>query len=653
MIESAAKSFAARGGQAIDLNEFEQRLRGEAPRPPGHDPLAELATLVNSAEDPFRDLFAEPVAAPEPAVSRASAPPSAPPVPQPPRPMVPPSHLGDEQWQQPAPQPDVLREYAHKMRAPASPVQIEDMAAADDFYGIEPVAVAAPGRPAVRPSPPLAPELEQLANLMPSPASVPAVRPRPPLPELPRQTSATPLASPAPALRGALPPPADPLDEFERSVADLVAARGQASLAPAISDSAYAAQHQAGHADYQPADYFPHELPHEVPDDGYGRDISPAGGYADADPYVPVGVAPRGLTAEPVRRPAVPPQWTGDAAVPPPPPDAEAHGADGRSRKPMYLMGGALAVLVAGIGVTLAMRDGGPGKRGIPTITAANDKLKVKAAESAAARPVRNVSILQNTSAKPAASKVVTRDEQPIDLAQVPAEPKQDLRRREEELSRKLNLGDRNLTRPIATIAPAIKEKRTASGYFPEPRKVRTVMVRPDGSLIDPTASISKPAPSVAAAPRAAASAPKPVATRAAAPSMAATPPPRVVERVAPARPARVESRRPAAAPAAPRARTAAIDLAPRAQRTPPARGGGFAVQLAAPATESAARSVAGQMKSKFGSVMGGRSPSVQRAVVGSRTVYRVRVNGLSRGDAGKMCSQLQAKGGKCFVARN
>jgi len=299
--------------------------------------------------------------------------------------------------------------------------------------------------------------------------------------------------------------------------------------------------------------------------------------------------------------------------------------------------------------VTLAMRDGGTRKGGVPTITASNDKLKVKADESAAARPVRNVSILQNTSSKPVGSKVVTRDEQPIDLAQVPAEPKQDLRKREEELSRKLNLGDRNLTRPIATIVPAIKEKRAASGYFPEPRRVRTVMVRPDGTLIDPTASIAKPAaPRVVSAARAA---PAPETNDAQ--PIPSAPAPRIVERAAP-KPARVEARRPAAKPAESRTRTAAVERKPRVERaTPASRGGGFAVQLAAAASESAARSVAGKMKAQYGSIMGGRSPSVQKAVVGSRTVYRVRITGLSRGDAGKICSSLQSRGGKCFVARN
>ncbi len=636
MNESAAKSFAARGSQAIDLNEFEQRLRGDQPRPPGHDPLAELATLVNSAEDPFRDLFAEPSRAPVAAGTAVA--PLAPP-PQRRRPVVPPSHLGDDQWAQPTQPPDMLREYAQKMRAPAVPVQAGEIPSEDDFYGIPSINATAPRAPAA-PVAPLAHAPEPAAAFAPPPQapSLPVVpaRSRVPLPDLPPQTRAAPVAAAAPsapALRGTLPPASDPLDEFERSVADLVAARGQASLAPAASDTSdYAyddvAEAQAYHGQEQADQYAGHQQWHEEP------------------------VAPpplRGLTAEPARRPAAPPEWAGDADVPPPPPYADYASEDRRSRKPVFLMGGALAVLIAGIGVTLAMRDGGTRKGGVPTITASNEKLKVKADESAAARPVRNVSILQNTSSKPVGSKVVTRDEQPIDLAQVPAEPKQDLRKREEELSRKLNLGDRNLTRPIATIVPAIKEKRSASGYFPEPRRVRTVMVRPDGTLIDPTASIAKPAaPRVVSAARAA---PAPEANDAQ--PIPSAPAPRIVERAAP-KPARVEARRPAAKPAESRTRTAAVERKPRVERaTPASRGGGFAVQLAAPASESAARSVAGKMKAQYGSIMGGRSPSVQKAVVGSRTVYRVRITGLSRGDAGKMCSSLQSRGGKCFVARN
>jgi hypothetical protein len=43
----------------------------------------------------------------------------------------------------------------------------------------------------------------------------------------------------------------------------------------------------------------------------------------------------------------------------------------------------------------------------------------------------------------------------------------------------------------------------------------------------------------------------------------------------------------------------------------------------------------------------------VVKAEVGSRTVYRVRVKGLSSDDANTLCARLKAGGGSCFVARD
>ncbi|MBX9741531.1 MAG: SPOR domain-containing protein, partial [Beijerinckiaceae bacterium] len=37
----------------------------------------------------------------------------------------------------------------------------------------------------------------------------------------------------------------------------------------------------------------------------------------------------------------------------------------------------------------------------------------------------------------------------------------------------------------------------------------------------------------------------------------------------------------------------------------------------------------------------------------GSKSVYRVRVTGLSSEEANSLCAKLKASGGSCFVARN
>jgi hypothetical protein len=81
--------------------------------------------------------------------------------------------------------------------------------------------------------------------------------------------------------------------------------------------------------------------------------------------------------------------------------------------------------------------------------------------------------------------------------------------------------------------------------------------------------------------------------------------------------------------------------------------GGGYAVQLSASPSETEARATAQRMQQRFGGEFGGRGPSVRKAEVGGKTVFRVRVGGLSKESATAMCGRLQSAGGSCFVARN
>jgi hypothetical protein len=65
------------------------------------------------------------------------------------------------------------------------------------------------------------------------------------------------------------------------------------------------------------------------------------------------------------------------------------------------------------------------------------------------------------------------------------------------------------------------------------------------------------------------------------------------------------------------------------------------------------ARDAVGRLSRKFAAELGGLKPAVVKAEVGSRTVYRVRVKGLSSDDANTLCARLKAGGGSCFVARD
>jgi hypothetical protein len=79
---------------------------------------------------------------------------------------------------------------------------------------------------------------------------------------------------------------------------------------------------------------------------------------------------------------------------------------------------------------------------------------------------------------------------------------------------------------------------------------------------------------------------------------------------------------------------------------------GGFAVQLAAPHSEAEAQSAATRLQTKFAGELDGLQPVIRKAELKDKTVYRVRIVGLSRAAAVSLCEKLKAAGGACFLAR-
>jgi hypothetical protein len=56
----------------------------------------------------------------------------------------------------------------------------------------------------------------------------------------------------------------------------------------------------------------------------------------------------------------------------------------------------------------------------------------------------------------------------------------------------------------------------------------------------------------------------------------------------------------------------------------------------------------------KFAAELAGFHPSIRKAAVGGKPVYRVRFGDLSsRDEATALCQKVQTGGGKCFVAKN
>jgi hypothetical protein len=223
---------------------------------------------------------------------------------------------------------------------------------------------------------------------------------------------------------------------------------------------------------------------------------------------------------------------------------------------------------------------------------------------------------------------------------------------------------------PVAAAAPAPRVE--------EPRRVRTVQVGPDGSIMTPSPAPAappvrpaEPALSVvpvsnppAAAARLAAADSRPVG----APAVTGTPmpPPRPVQtiRVARAEPAAsptsVEPVRPAPSSAA---ASRPIDLAPQqtasvrpsaaAPSSAPAvvaGSGGTFVQISSHQSEAEARSAFAAAQRRY-ALLQGQSLNIRSAEIPGRgTWHRVRVGPFSRAEAQSFCERLRGAGGSCVL---
>ncbi len=112
----------------------------------------------------------------------------------------------------------------------------------------------------------------------------------------------------------------------------------------------------------------------------------------------------------------------------------------------------------------------------------------------------------------------------------------------------------------------------------------------------------------------------------------------------------------PAAAPAQPvPTQTATAPAQPEAAPTATFPAGSYVVQVAASRSEQDARGTASSIGQRYGNVLSGYAPAVERADLGDRGIYyRVGVGPMtSQSDANSVCSKLKSAGLDCFVRRN
>jgi hypothetical protein len=80
----------------------------------------------------------------------------------------------------------------------------------------------------------------------------------------------------------------------------------------------------------------------------------------------------------------------------------------------------------------------------------------------------------------------------------------------------------------------------------------------------------------------------------------------------------------------------------------------GYSVQLSSQSSEDVARQEFGSLQRRYPALLGGRKPNIVPVNLADRgTFYRVRVAAASQGDAANLCASLKAAGGDCIVQRN
>jgi sporulation related protein len=166
-----------------------------------------------------------------------------------------------------------------------------------------------------------------------------------------------------------------------------------------------------------------------------------------------------------------------------------------------------------------------------------------------------------------------------------------------------------------------------ATGGANEPKKVKTLTIRPDQAGTTDTADASPSWPAAAPTVRSVASTPAPAPVSARASRQAAVTPQETESMAAPTR--------------------AATSRAPEA--------GGYLVQLFSGKSETEAQDQFRALQGKYQNLLGGRQPIIRRADLGDKGVFfRAQVGPFATNElANQFCENLKTAGGKCIVQRN
>lgn len=379
--------------------------------------------------------------------------------------------------------------------------------------------------------------------------------------------------------------------------------------------------------------------------------------------------------AQPNLRPSFDEVEDSDAFAPPPPSSEDVVEpivvtpappfARPRGRHWGLKVGGLVAASVVMIGAVAVFKVGRSARSGAPPlILAATAPTKVAPPSEETVRTANETgNLLTRDTAQPTPTppKLVAPPEAPVDLA-----------------ARPQPTASPSATADASPVAPASETpivSRPTAGPTPaapvggDPSRVKTISVRPDGTLISSGFEASAPAATPAPAP-----VPTPAKTmadaEAASPALALPTklsPPKTAARVLPKSdttapadsgagpvPVKPHKPKPTPTPLVVEAEPKTDDAAPAAaEAAPAASGGGYAVQLAAPRSQADADALIKSLPGRYAGALSGASLGVRKAERNGETIYRVRALGLSKSEASALCAKVKSSGGDCYVAKN
>lgn len=303
----------------------------------------------------------------------------------------------------------------------------------------------------------------------------------------------------------------------------------------------------------------------------------------------------------------------------------------GGARKTIYSVGLCLVLLGAAAAGYFVYKGNYRGNSQPPLIMAGQEPDKVAPVDKNTADDgSQPLSVLDKNSGKSAeTSRVIDKIEQPVDI------------------SKANKTAPRVILPGPQTDASQIQRSQVeAMGpSFPEPKRVRSVSVRPDGSLVTQP-QLPPPAAPVAET------------TTAIPQTQATTKSPTTQPIQKNANTAKIQDRpvnttQKGRDPISILPNTAVEKSATTTASAQTTGGGdGWHVQLAAVGSEAEAKQRASALSKKY-SELDGYKLSVQRGENTGKTVWRIRVVGLKQADALELCSRLKAGGGACYTSHS